>query len=408
MLREGDIFYLTDFYLGLYKNENDFIYWIDIEILVNKMLVALALEFEYDFTKDNILKNELIYHMKPALYRIRNGLKLSEDTNIELRRTYPIEFEKTKKVLKKIINYCDDEELAYICIMLIRALKRNKINKRKKILVVCGLGYSSSKMIADNLQEEFNVQIVDILPYNQLESYRDLDKIDLIVTNLDFKLKPYDVIKINTIFTDEDIQKLKDRGLNRSKKILESELLDFVINNKDKTREEIIKNIRENFSNVEHNLLSNNEKRFYEFLEEDLVGLKLNLNSIDEVLKEISNRLYKKSYVIEDYDKILKENIKKYGEYILLGSKSIIPHAELNRGVFKTGFCLITLAEDIDFYGVKIKNVIALVSKDKDEHIKAISDLNYCIQNKDFENKLANTNNFYEVVELFKGELNDR
>ncbi|SQA14418.1 Uncharacterised protein [Streptobacillus moniliformis] len=76
--------------------------------------------------------------------------------------------------------------------MVKRALDRmdkNIRNEMIKVLVVCGLGYSSSKLIVENLEENFEVDVIEAIPYNKLKDYENIDKVDLIVTTLDILSK---------------------------------------------------------------------------------------------------------------------------------------------------------------------------------------------------------------------------
>ena len=78
---ENDILVLTDFLIGLYnfnKNYSFFANWVLTEQLVFNILKRLSNEFNIDFTKDKILINEFSHHIKPAIYRMKNNLKLSE------------------------------------------------------------------------------------------------------------------------------------------------------------------------------------------------------------------------------------------------------------------------------------------------------------------------------------------
>ena len=241
---EIDVEVLTDFYLGLY-NFNDkysfFLNWINIENLVDRLMEGLSNEFNKELREDDILRKELIHHLKPCLYRINNKLYLGESISKEVKKEYEDVYLKTKTVfecVEDIFNISlEDEEIAYITIMVKRALDRLgdlKENSKIKILIVCGFGYSTSKLIQDALTNNFDVEILDNIPYNQLENYIKIKDVDLIVTTIDFNTKTHDVIKVNPIFKSEDILKLEKYGLKRNSKILESRLLEFIKKNKNK------------------------------------------------------------------------------------------------------------------------------------------------------------------------------
>lgn len=414
---EDDLLILTDFYLGLYNfNENNsfFLNWINIESLVDNILDNLTEEFNINFNDDNILKKELIHHIKPAIYRISNKLFLTENIHLEVLQEYSDIYYKAEnalKCIKDIVNIeLDKEEIAYIIIMVKRSIDRLiKIDsiRKTKILIVCGLGYSTSKLIHESLSDNFEVDILDNIPYNQLLNYENLNKVDLIVTTLDFDIKTHEVIKVNPIFKDEDILKLEKYGLKKkSNKINESELLDFIINNKLKNKNEILKEIRRKFKGYIYQDLKKENKRIYEFLNEHNTKFNVNCSNIEQCFEEISKLMNSNGYTEKNYDEVLKRQLEKFGEYILIGDETILPHGELGYKVKKTGFVFITLNKPIEFYGNKVSIIIALASKNKDEHIKAISDLNVCFKTKGFEENIKNINNINDLLIYLKEILN--
>ena len=414
---EIDVEVLTDFYLGLY-NFNDkysfFLNWINIENLVDRLMEGLSNEFNKELREDDILRKELIHHLKPCLYRINNKLYLGESISKEVKKEYEDVYLKTKTVfecVEDIFNISlEDEEIAYITIMVKRALDRLgdlKENSKIKILIVCGFGYSTSKLIQDALINNFDVEILDNIPYNQLENYIKIKDVDLIVTTIDFNTKTHDVIKVNPIFKSEDILKLEKYGLKRNSKILESRLLEFIKKNKNKDQETILNLMREEFKGYIYNdiIKYNNEKHIYEFINEKNTILNIKVDNIDDLLKLIANTMEDNGYTESGYENILKKQIEKYGKYILVGDETILPHGELGYMVKKTGFVFITLKKPIKFFGSDISIVIALATRDKDEHIRAILDINSMLRLKEFESKMKEQKDYKALISYFKSNL---
>lgn len=411
---ENDILVITDFLIGLYnfnKNYSFFANWVLTEQLVFNILKKLSNEFNIDFTKDKILINELLHHIKPAIYRMKNNLKLSESIVDQVIKEYGETYFKVNKALeylKDILNIeLDADEISFITIMIQRSIKRNskiKVSNYPKILIICGFGYSSSKLIAENLNENFYVNIVDTIPYNKLQNYKNISNIDLIITTIDITLNTHDILKVNTIFNEEDINKLSDYGLvKRNIKIPEKELLEFIENNRNLSKENLKIKIRENFKNyILEEIDENNYKNFYEFLNKNNTRFQLDINNLDELLNTINELMCSNGYTTPKYINSLKIQIKKYGSYIQIGKKTILPHGELNVDVLKTGFVLITLKNPINFFGEKISIIIALASKNVEEHRLAVLDINKYLKNNDFETKLEKIKNYIELIKFLK------
>lgn len=414
-IKEKDIHYFVDFFLGSYSYNLEYSYflnWILIESLIDQFIKLLSDKLKVNLTEDKILRKELLNHIKPAIYRMKNKFKLTESILSEVKKQYMELFIKTKSSLKIISDFIDlsfdEDEAAFITVMIQRAIMRNNpftlLKKDPNILIVCGLGYSSSRFLYENINNRFQVNIIDIIPFNQLENYNYLKKADIIISTLDFKLDGMDVITVNAVMNEKDILKLKNYGLPEKKsKIKLSELLSIIKKVPDET--ELKKQLMRNFGeNIYDDMGEKSEtgKSFVELLSEKSIKLNVAANNLDEVIEITGQTMIDSGLVKEEYTDELKNQIIQYGKYILVGDKTILPHGQLLKNVRETGFSLITLKKGIDFFGSEIKIVICLASRNKDEHLKAILELNRYLKNPDFENELLNKENSEELTDYLK------
>ena len=414
-IKEKDIHYFVDFFLGSYSYNLEYSYflnWILIESLIDQFIKLLSDKLKVNLTEDKILRKELLNHIKPAIYRMKNKFKLTESILSEVKKQYMELFIKTKSSLKIISDFIDlsfdEDEAAFITVMIQRAIMRNNpstlLKKDPNILIVCGLGYSSSRFLYENINNRFQVNIIDIIPFNQLENYNYLKKADIIISTLDFKLDGMDVITVNAVMNEKDILKLKNYGLPEKKsKIKLSELLSIIKKVPDET--ELKKQLMRNFGeNIYDDMGEKSEtgKSFVELLSEKSIKLNVAANNLDEVIEITGQTMIDSGLVKEEYTDELKNQIIQYGKYILVGDKTILPHGQLLKNVRETGFSLITLKKGIDFFGSEIKIVICLASRNKDEHLRAILELNRYLKNPDFENELLNKENSEELTGYLK------
>lgn len=414
-IKEKDIHYFVDFFLGSYSYNLEYSYflnWILIESLIDQFIKLLSDKLKVNLTEDKILRKELLNHIKPAIYRMKNKFKLTESILSEVKKQYMELFIKTKSSLKIISDFIDlsfdEDEAAFITVMIQRAITRNNpstlLKKDPNILIVCGLGYSSSRFLYENINNRFQVNIIDIIPFNQLENYNYLKKADIIISTLDFKLDGMDVITVNAVMNEKDILKLKNYGLPEKKsKIKLSELLSIIKKVPDET--ELKKQLMRNFGeNIYDDMGEKSEtgKSFVELLSEKSIKLNVAANNLDEVIEITGQTMIDSGLVKEEYTDELKNQIIQYGKYILVGDKTILPHGQLLKNVRETGFSLITLKKGIDFFGSEIKIVICLASRNKDEHLRAILELNRYLKNPDFENELLNKENSEELTDYLK------
>ena len=397
--REKDLIIFTDFYMGSYSYNTKFSFylnWMKIETLVGRILEDAAKVFDINFKNDQILIKELINHMKPAIYRIKNKMSLKVSILEDVKSEYADLYEKTRVSLGVINEFLDEnideDEIAFITIMFKRAINRNQEKlmgeEKRNILLVCGLGYSSSQFLAENINERFEVNIVDIIPFNQLENFEYIKSVDLVISTIDIEMEGMEVVKVNPILQKEDIEKLEEYALTRkSSKIPISKILKVIKENKHIENEAfIIENIKKQLKEyVKNDVETEKTSNFLELLDERNTALNIDLKNWEEVIEYSGKLLLDSGYIVSEYIEEMKEQIRNFGDYVVMGSNTILPHGKLNESVKKTGFSFVSLKNPISFFGSKIKIAICLASVAKHEHINAILELNNYFRDPEFE-----------------------
>ena len=409
--REKDLIIFTDFYMGAYSYNTKFSFylnWMKIETLVGRILEDAAKVFDINFKNDQILIKELINHMKPAIYRIKNKMSLKVSILEDVKAEYADLYEKTRVSLGVINEFLDEnideDEIAFITIMFKRAINRNQEKlmgeEKRNILLVCGLGYSSSQFLAENINERFEVNIVDIIPFNQLENFEYIKSVDLVISTIDIDMEGIEVVKVNPILQKEDIEKLEEYALTRkSSKIPISKILKVIKDNKHVENEAfIIENIKKQLKEyVKNDVETEKTSNFLELLDERNTALNVDLKNWEEVIEYSGKLLLDSGYIVSEYIEEMKEQIRNFGDYVVMGSNTILPHGKLNESVKKTGFSFVSLKNPISFFGSEIKIAICLASVAKHEHINAILELNNYFRDPEFEKELLKINTRKEL-----------
>ena len=409
--KEKDLIIFTDFYMGAYSYNTKFSFylnWMKIETLVGRILEDAVKVFNINFKNDQILIKELINHMKPAIYRIKNKMSLKVSILEDVKAEYADLYEKTRISLGVINEFLDEnideDEIAFITIMFKRAINRNQEKllgeEKRNILLVCGLGYSSSQFLAENINERFEVNIVDIIPFNQLENFEYIKSVDLVVSTIDIEMEGIEVVKVNPILQKEDIEKLEEYALTRkSAKIPISKILKVIKENKHVENEAlIIENIKKQLKEyVKNDIETEKTSNFLELLDKRNTALNVDLKSWEEVIEYSGKLLMDSGYIVSEYIEEMKEQIRNFGDYVVMGNNTILPHGKLNESVKKTGFSFVSLKNPILFFGSEIKIAICLASVAKHEHINAILELNNYFRDPEFEKELLKINTREEL-----------
>lgn len=356
--------------------------------------------------QDKALIDGLLNHLKPAYYRIRNNIKFDNKIADEIQVLYGELYEKVKKVSKKYLEKylgkdIPEEEIAFLTIHFKTAIDRkvNSQRKTKNIIIVCGLGYGSSKLLAQKLLERYDVNIITTLPYHKFLEIEDYDDIDFIITTLDIEEKleySFPIVKVHPILTKEDRILLESYGLSEiQRKVSLKQVMNII---KEETKiineEELVKKLKgilkyKYFDDLE-------EEKIYTL--SDLLPLE-NINIIEKVADwkeaiKISGKALEKGEFIEDeYIAEMIKNVEQNGSYMVVNEVIALPHARTKGLVKKTGMSLLVLKDEVTFPGDKrVKIILSFSSLDQKEHIDALTSFVTLLEERDFVEKITGLN----------------
>ena len=414
-LSKSEILNMTEYFLGSHSfgfDDSFYINWVQIELSMMRLIKEVAKSGYEELEKDMFLLENLINHMKPAIYRAKKGIRLPCEIYDEFKETYPLVLNLVSKAWNKIgidIKISDDE-LAYIAMHFQLAMKRIKSKKLENILIVCGAGYSTSRFLSASIKEHFNVNIVNIIPYNELENYKNED-IDLVVTTIEgVKFRDKKVIKVSPILSTEDIIKLKNEKLSSSKNIKLSEIIEIAEKySENLQKEEMIKELKKRFK---HQILDDMEKDkwlgFLEMLAPSRITIIDKTFPWEEAIERSALSMIEEGFVGESYPKEIMELIKGFGNYMVVQDGIFLGHSGNSESINKTGISLAFFKKPIEFpENEKVRVVLTLASKDKREHLNGLMEFLGIMRKKSLIkelDKLDTSNKIYKKIEEFINE----
>lgn len=389
---------ITDFFLGSHTYNHRYSYyenWVEMEVLVKKLIQNFNKRIDVDISKDDILLDGLLNHLKPTIYRIQNGIQLENSIYLEVIESYPNLFKITKEVMNELERYIEkefsDDEVAFITIHFKASMDRNRvvIKNKKKVLLVCGMGYGTSKLLAQQLKELFSIDIIDIIPKHMLTTSLNRNEVDIIVTTVDLELSNLliPIIKVKPILSTENINVLKKNGFQkRNKKYLLSEFVNEIeksctINDKENMVESL-KNI------LNSNLIDDISPKkitIFDMLNKKQISLGEMAKDWEDAVRKAGNLLLTSGCVEESYVEDMIQCIKNYGSYMVMGKNIAFPHAKTDSNVNKTAFSIVTLKNSVLFpEDIPVKTIIAFSSKDNKEHLDVFLEIVEEIENPEF------------------------
>lgn len=414
---KSEILNMTEYFLGSHSFDFDdsfYVNWVQIEISMMRLVKEIAKNGYEELEKDMFLLENLINHIKPAIYRAKKGIRLPCEIYDEFKETYPLVLNLVSKAWNKIgidIKISDDE-LAYIAMHFQLAMKRIKSKKLENVLIVCGAGYSTSRFLSASIKEHFNVNIVNIIPYNELESYKN-EEIDLVVTTIDgVKFKDKKVIKVSPILSTEDIINLKNEKLSYSKNIKLSDIVETAKKYSENFNEkEFIKELKEKIKDRIIDDISSQDKGlgFLEMLGPSRISIiEEKIVSWEEAIERAALSMIEEGFVGEGYPKEIIELVNSFGSYMVVQDGIFLGHSGNSDSINKSGISLTLFKHPIEFpENEKVRLLVTLSSKDKREHLNGLMEFLGVMRKKSLIeelDKLDTSNKIYKKIEEFINE----
>ena len=415
-ISDYEIIKLVDHLMGIqsYSLDHNFYHdWMEIEPLVKKVIKCFESGKKIDITKDATLFKGLLNHIKPTTYRIKNNIQLQNSIYEDLIKENEGLYLSTYHALDPLRDFLQQEipkdEVAFIALHFKSAINREiKKNKNKvNVLIVCGLGYGTSKLLEEQVINRYSVTVEKIIPYNQLTNY-NLDNIDLVITTLRENQFSIDipVASINVFLSEEDTLLLENLGLEEKINSTSfSSILKVIKSNTTTCNENKLKS---ELKELMGDKLFIDEKKqvpkLSEFLPKNNIFLNIYSQTWEEAIEVAGRALEATGSTTHSYTLDMLDKVREYGSYFVTSNGLALPHA-LNKGnsVIKTGMVLLTFENPILFPdNVSVSYILAFSSVDNLEHLDALSSFLDLVNNHNFFEKVSHDASPKKIVDLIK------
>ncbi|WP_413377355.1 BglG family transcription antiterminator [Alkalihalobacillus sp. 1P02AB] len=129
---------------------------LQLAVTVKKFIDEVGKELNL-FLEDDALYQGLVAHLKPAMYRMSQRMKIHNPLLEKIKDDYAELFHAVKMVAKRIFHSLDipDEEIGFLVMHFGSVLEIRRKKAELKALVICSSGIGSSKLLASRLNKEF-------------------------------------------------------------------------------------------------------------------------------------------------------------------------------------------------------------------------------------------------------------
>ena len=417
-IKEANLLLITDLIMGIGVNglKNDTFYkWINEEAVVEKIIEKVSEMINLDLKEDRILITGLVDNLKFSIYRINNEIQiinsvfkdliLNRDKNIAIVKKA---IEETEKEFK--INFTE-YEIASMAYQIKSSIKRTKRKNIKKVLLICGLGYGSSKILEESLKENYELDIVDIIPYyladDLIPGYKEVDFIlSTIEIHRQFEVSyGIPIIKINPIMQDEDFERLAEYGIEKNRTSLSLKKLVSIIesNAEINDKQKLIENLKDEFEDKIVNDIQKTGHTLRKLLKKENVKFIEKTEDWKEAILQSGNLLVSNRKVTSEYVKEMIELVEKHGPYIVIEEGIAMPHAGISENVLETGVSLLVVKEKVALPEGRNANIfLSFAAKNKNDNIDIMNDLFELITKHKFIDEVSKMKSYGQLEQYFK------
>ncbi|MDQ0246868.1 mannitol operon transcriptional antiterminator [Bacillus fengqiuensis] len=182
-----------------------------VAIKTKSLIQFVEEQLNYDLTNNVSLFQGLMAHLKPALYRIKQNMGITNPLLPKIKEDYADLFVIVKEAVEKIFADLSvpDEEIGYLVMHFGSALLGGRETENLKALIICSSGIGTSKMLATRLQQEIpeikQLKNISLFELNQI----DIEDSDLIISTINLPDFSKGYIVVSPILTKEEIEKVR-------------------------------------------------------------------------------------------------------------------------------------------------------------------------------------------------------
>jgi mannitol operon transcriptional antiterminator len=336
------------------------------------------------------MEKAILMHLRPAFYRIRYGLEVQNPLTDLIRQKYGEIFELTKKVIHHLEEAVGAEvgehEIAFLAMHFGGWMKRQGAQPvaRKKALIVCGNGVSTSRLLQAQLESLCStVDIVGTISRREYEA-GDFD-VDFIVSTSPIEKRRIPVFNVSPILTDiekeklfNQINSLTDRSRKRENPSVKA-LMEMIKRHAHVIDETGLADELHQYLNAGRQPVRQSGKpSLKELLTSEQIQF-ARARDWREAIRLAAEPLLRKGWIDEGYVRAMIRNVEELGPYIVVAPLVAIPHAKPEQGVRRLGMSLLRLENSVSFSGDgkhEASLIIVLAAVDQESHLKALSELN--------------------------------
>lgn len=337
----------------------------DVELygIIVYFLQMVGEDIECSLQSDTVLIESLLEHIRT--------LKNWEDYDFEmpLSDELPIPkeilektIEKNSIILERYLGYPLTKEMKesimiHICAAFVRNLEYLNL---LEVLIVCPGSMATGKYLEAQVKNYFDFRVAAVIPSRDVEEFLKSNKIDFVISTVNVRSESVPCVKVQAQLTMNDINAIQNiafllgRKENKSEnesRYVEQNFLDVMKTFLEKLdaskRDEFFDEV---YALMETKIQSTGKSILAQMLDPSKIMIKQEKITWEQGILQAADILEKKGCVSSDYGKKAVENVKEYGDYIIISKGIALAHAGKKEAhVYKDGLSLVMCPEGIEF-----------------------------------------------------------
>lgn len=337
----------------------------DVELygIIVYFLQMVGEDIECSLQSDTVLIESLLEHIRT--------LKNWEDYDFEmpLSDELPIPkeilektIEKNSIILERYLGYPLTKEMKesimiHICAAFVRNLEYLNL---LEVLIVCPGSMATGKYLEAQVKNYFDFRVAAVIPSRDVEEFLKSNKIDFVISTVNVRSESVPCVKVQAQLTMNDINAIqniafllgrKENKLENESRYVEQNFLDVMKTFLEKLdaskRDEFFDEV---YSLMETKIQSTGKSILAQMLDPSKIMIKQEKITWEQGILQAADILEKKGCVGSDYGKKAVENVKEYGDYIIISKGIALAHAGKKEAhVYKDGLSLVMCPEGIEF-----------------------------------------------------------
>lgn len=337
----------------------------DVELygIIVYFLQMVGEDIECSLQSDTVLIESLLEHIRT--------LKNWEDYDFEmpLSDELPIPkeilektIEKNSIILERYLGYpltkkMKESIMIHICAAFVRNLEYLNL---LEVLIVCPGSMATGKYLEAQVKNYFDFRVAAVIPSRDVEEFLKSNKIDFVISTVNVRSESVPCVKVQAQLTMNDINAIQNiafllgRKENKSEnesRYVEQNFLDVMKTFLEKLdaskRDEFFDEV---YALMETKIQSTGKSILAQMLDPSKIMIKQEKITWEQGILQAADILEKKGCVGSDYGKKAVENVKEYGDYIIISKGIALAHAGKKEAhVYKDGLSLVMCPEGIEF-----------------------------------------------------------